>query len=141
MAEPLVRTRALVKDFPVKGGIFQRTIANVNAVAGVDLAIMKGETVGLVGESGCGKTTLGRMLVRLLEPTSGSIVFDGEDITRLTPDQRCRRGMARSFQIPQPFAGMTVFENVVVAAAFGNNEREAGRGHCFVTVHCVLDRR
>jgi peptide/nickel transport system ATP-binding protein/oligopeptide transport system ATP-binding protein len=78
---PLVVVRDLVKQFPVKGGALQREIATVNAVAGVDLDIRRGETIGLVGESGCGKTTLGRMLVRLLEPTSGSIVFDGQDIT------------------------------------------------------------
>lgn len=83
MAEPLVQVRNLVKEFPVRGGILQRQVATVNAVAGVDLDIQKGETIGLVGESGCGKTTLGRMLVRLLEPTSGTITFDGEDITHI----------------------------------------------------------
>jgi oligopeptide/dipeptide ABC transporter ATP-binding protein len=83
MAENLVEVRDLVKRFPVKGGILQREIATVNAVSGVDLDIGKGESVGLVGESGCGKTTLGRMLVRLLEPTSGTIRFDGEDMTHL----------------------------------------------------------
>ena len=83
MAENLVEMRNVVKDFPVKGGIFHRQIATVNAVAGVDLNIAKGETIGLVGESGCGKTTLGRLLVRLIEPTSGTIIFDGTDITHL----------------------------------------------------------
>ena len=83
MPEPFVQIRDLVKQFPVKGGILQRTVGTVNAVAGVDLDIARGETVGLVGESGCGKTTLSRMLVRLLEPTSGSITFDGQDITHL----------------------------------------------------------
>lgn len=84
MAEKLVEVRNLVKRFPVKGGVLQREIAQVNAVADVDLDIMRGETLGLVGESGCGKTTLGRMLVRLLEPTSGTISFDGQDITHLS---------------------------------------------------------
>jgi peptide/nickel transport system ATP-binding protein len=83
MPEPLVQLRSLVKQFPVKGGIFQRTVGTVNAVAGVDLDIAKGETIGLVGESGCGKTTLGRMLVRLLEPTSGTISYEGVDVTHL----------------------------------------------------------
>ena len=83
MAQALVEIRGLVKDFPVKGGLLQRHVGTVNAVAGVDLDILRGETIGLVGESGCGKTTLGRMLVRLLEPTSGSIAFDGEDVTHI----------------------------------------------------------
>ncbi len=83
MPENLVEIRNLVKQFPVKAGLLQRQVATVNAVAGVDLDIRKGETLGLVGESGCGKTTLGRILVRLLEPTSGTVQFEGEDITHL----------------------------------------------------------
>jgi len=83
MSEPLIRVRGLRKDFPVKGGVFQRTVGEVQAVSGVDLDIFRGETLGLVGESGCGKTTFGRMLVRLLEPTAGSIEFDGRDVTHL----------------------------------------------------------
>jgi oligopeptide/dipeptide ABC transporter ATP-binding protein len=83
MPEPIVQIKDLVKEFPVHGGILQRRVGTVNAVSGVSLDIHKGETVGLVGESGCGKTTLGRMLVRLLEPTSGSIIFEGEDITHI----------------------------------------------------------
>jgi peptide/nickel transport system ATP-binding protein/oligopeptide transport system ATP-binding protein len=83
MTEPLIHLRDLVKQFPVTGGIFQRQVATVDAVSGVTMDIRHGETIGLVGESGCGKSTLGRMLVRLLEPTSGSIEFDGQDITHL----------------------------------------------------------
>ena len=83
MAEPLVIAKDLVKQFPVKGGVLQRQIGTVNAVAGVDLTINRGETVGLVGESGCGKSTLGLALVRLIEPTSGTITFAGEDITHV----------------------------------------------------------
>ncbi len=81
MTDALVQVRGLTKQFPVKGGIFQRQVATVNAVDGVDLDIRRGETLGLVGESGCGKTTLGRMMVRLLEPTAGTITFDGVDVT------------------------------------------------------------
>jgi len=84
MAETLVEIRDLVKEFPVRGGILQRQVATVTAVAGVDLDIVKAETLGLVGESGCGKTTLGRLLTRLMEPTSGTIRFDGVDITHLS---------------------------------------------------------
>ncbi len=84
MSEPLVEIKDLVKQFPVKSGVLQRETATVDAVDGVTFNIMKGESIGLVGESGCGKTTLGRMLVRLLEPTSGSITFEGEDVTHLS---------------------------------------------------------
>ncbi len=83
MTDVLLRLDDLRKEFPVKGGILRRTVATVDAVAGVDLDIVRGETIGLVGESGCGKTTLGRMITRLLEPTGGTIEFDGRDVTHL----------------------------------------------------------
>ncbi|MBT8194301.1 MAG: ATP-binding cassette domain-containing protein [Acidimicrobiia bacterium] len=102
MAEPLVEIRDLVKEFPVKGGVLQRQIATVNAVAGANLNIEWGETIGLVGESGCGKTTLGRLLVRLIEPTSGTIRFGGEDITHVKGKKLkpFRRRMQIIFQDP-----------------------------------------
>ena len=90
----------------------------------VDLALNDGEALGIIGPNGAGKTTLFGIATGTVAPDAGRVVFSGEDITRLQPERRCRRGLARSFQIPQPFSGMTVFENVVVAAAFGANERE-----------------
>ncbi|MBA2570278.1 MAG: ABC transporter ATP-binding protein, partial [Chloroflexi bacterium] len=99
---PLIELRDLVKVFPIKGGVLQRTVAEVRAVDGVDLRIWRGETVGLVGESGCGKTTVGRLLLRLIEPTAGQILFEGKDISRLRGgDLRpYRRRMQIIFQDP-----------------------------------------
>ena len=92
---------------------------------GIDLALNEGEALGIIGPNGAGKTSLFGIATGTLAPDAGRILFDNEDITHLPPERRCRKGLARSFQIPQPFSGMTVFENVVVAAAFGNGEREA----------------
>jgi branched-chain amino acid transport system ATP-binding protein len=92
---------------------------------GIDLALADGEALGIIGPNGAGKTSLFGIATGTLSPDSGRISFAGQDITRLAPERRCRLGLARSFQIPQPFSGMTVFENVVVAAAFGAGEREA----------------
>src|SRR5215467_14300923 len=91
----------------------------------VDLALNEGEALGIIGPNGAGKTTLFGIATGTVAPDAGRVVYGGEDITRLPPERRCRKGLARSFQIPQPFSGMTVFENVVVAAAFGGGEREA----------------
>ena len=90
----------------------------------VDLALAEGEALGIIGPNGAGKTTLFGIASGTVAPDAGRVLFAGIDVTRLTPERRCRMGIARSFQIPQPFSGMTVFENLVVAAAFGGGRRE-----------------
>ena len=82
-ASPLLEASGLAKHFPVASGVLQRTSGWIKAVDGVDLVVRRGETFGLVGESGCGKSTLGRLIVRLLEPTAGSIRFEGQEMAHL----------------------------------------------------------
>jgi branched-chain amino acid transport system ATP-binding protein len=109
----------------------------------IDLALAKGEALGVIGPNGAGKTTLFGIATGSIAPDSGRVMFDDSDVTRLTPEQRCRRGIARSFQVPQPFGGMTVFENLVVAAAFsgGYSERDV-YGRCVeVLEQCGLSHR
>jgi oligopeptide/dipeptide ABC transporter ATP-binding protein len=99
---PLVEIQGLVKEFPVRRGLLQRTVANLRAVDSVNLTIEKGECVALVGESGSGKTTLARCLIRLLEPTSGAVLFQGEDLTTLDGSnlRKRRRDFQMVFQDP-----------------------------------------
>jgi len=90
----------------------------------IDLALAEREALGIIGPNGAGKTTLFGIATGTVDPDAGRVLFAGADITRLKPEHRCRRGIARSFQVPQPFGGMTVFENLVVAAAFAGGHRE-----------------
>jgi oligopeptide/dipeptide ABC transporter ATP-binding protein len=97
MSGTLLDIRRLVKYYPVTGGVFRRHVADVRAVDGVDLAIARGECLGLVGESGCGKTTLGKTILRLHDATSGEVAFDGTDLVALRG--RRLRAMRRKMQI------------------------------------------
>src|SRR5215813_5360045 len=99
---PLLQVKNLKKYFPIRGGLFSREVARVHAVDDVSFTIQRGETLGLVGESGCGKSTTGRCILRLIEPSSGEIRFKGADVTRMnTADLRAlRRDMQIIFQDP-----------------------------------------
>ena len=101
-AETLVEVNNLVKYFPVRAGLLQRVVNHVKAVDDVSFFVKQGETLGMVGESGCGKTTVGRTMLRLIEPTSGSVKFNGQDVFSLPPSElkAVRRNMQIIFQDP-----------------------------------------
>src|SRR5947209_20059931 len=98
----LVDVKGLKVHFPIKGGLLSRTVAHVKAVDGVDLFIRKGETLGLVGESGCGKSTTGRAILQLIKPTAGSVKLNGTELTTLPAAEvrKKRADMQMVFQDP-----------------------------------------
>jgi branched-chain amino acid transport system ATP-binding protein len=104
---------------------------------GISLSVEEGETLGILGPNGAGKTTLFNLISGDVRADRGRVEYAGRDVTALKPHQRCRAGIGRSYQVPQPFGAMTVFENLVTAACFGAQlpEREAWR-----TAHEVLEQ-
>ena len=144
MAEtPLLQVKNLKKYFPIRGGLFSREVARVHAVDDVSFTILKGETLGLVGESGCGKSTTGRCILRLIEPTSGEVTFEGKNVTAL--DKRSLRHLRRDMQIifqdpyaslnPRMTVGSIIGEAIVIhKLAKTRKEREERVIHLLETV-------
>ena len=101
-----------------------KAFGSLKVIDGFDFELAEGEALGIIGPNGAGKSTLFNLITGSLKPNSGSIRFEGVDITQFPAYRRCRLGIGRSYQIPHPFKGMTVFENLLVGAAFGKNQSE-----------------
>ncbi|HEU4327077.1 MAG TPA: dipeptide ABC transporter ATP-binding protein [Roseiflexaceae bacterium] len=131
---PLLEVKNLVKHFPIKGGLLRRTVATVKAVDGVSFHVQPGETLGIVGESGCGKTTTGRTILRLEQATGGSVMFGGQDVLKASPGQlkTLRRDLQIVFQDPYASLNprMTIGESIaegLVIHRMGNAKERMDR--------------
>jgi branched-chain amino acid transport system ATP-binding protein len=109
----------------------------VKVTDGISLSVDEGRTLGILGPNGAGKTTLFNLISGDVRVDAGRVEYEGRDITGLKPHQRCRAGIGRSYQVPQPFGAMTVFENLVTAACFGAGESER---QAWATAHEVLEQ-
>ena len=149
MAETaLLRIKNLKKYFPIRGGLFSREVARVHAVDDVSFDLLKGETLGLVGESGCGKSTTGRCILRLIEPTAGEVWFEDKNVTTL--DKRSLRHLRRDMQIifqdpyaslnPRMTVGSIIGEALVIhKLAKSKRERDERVVHLLETVGLNAD--
>jgi len=144
----LLRVKGLKKYFPIRGGLFSREVARVHAVDDVSFDLLKGETLGLVGESGCGKSTTGRCILRLIEPTAGEVWFEGKNVTTL--DKRSLRQLRRDMQIifqdpyaslnPRMTVGSIIGEALVIhKLAKGKRDRDERVVHLLETVGLNAD--
>jgi len=101
-----------------------KSYGGVRVVDDLSVSLAEGEALGVVGPNGAGKTTMLNLLTGIVRPDHGTVVFNGEDVSRRSPEERSRRGLARTYQVPRPFEGMTVFENVLVGGTYGRGKSE-----------------
>ncbi|MBM7587084.1 oligopeptide transport system ATP-binding protein [Bacillus pakistanensis] len=136
MTETLLKVEGLKKHFPISGGILGKTVGHVKAVDGVSFEVRKGETLGIVGESGCGKSTTGRMLLRLIEPSEGKVSFEDKEVTKLSNSElrKLRRDMQMVFQ--DPFASLNprhtvgkILEEPLIVHGIGSPQERKKRVH------------
>ena len=137
-AQPLLEIRHLIKHFPIKGGLLGRTVATVNAVDGISFEVAKGETLGIVGESGCGKSTTARLLIRLIEPDKGEVRFDGQTVGADIPVAELRRGVQMVFQ--DSFASLNPRLTIEDSIAFGPKVRGVAAAEAVAKAHDLLRR-
>ena len=143
MSDVLMEVRDLVKHFPITHGIvLQRKVGAVHAVDGVSLEVRRGETLGLVGETGCGKSTTARLMARLLEPTSGTISFEGEDITRIGGSRlkQLRRNIQMIFQDPYSSLNPRKTVGSIIAEPYAIHGLLEGKGERKKKVQDLMDR-
>jgi len=140
--DPLVEVRDLVKHFPIRQGLLQRHVGAVRAVDGVSFDVLRGETLGLVGESGCGKSTTARLLLRLMEPTSGSVKFEGEEIAHVKGKRLkgLRRGMQMIFQDPYSSLNPRKTVGTIISEPFVIHGLARSEGERKRTVQELMDR-
>jgi oligopeptide/dipeptide ABC transporter ATP-binding protein len=140
--EPLVEVRDLVKHFPIRQGLLQRQVGAVRAVDGVSFDVRRGETLGLVGESGCGKSTTARLLLRLMDPTSGSVRFEGEEIANTKGGRlkELRRSMQMIFQDPYSSLNPRKTVGTIISEPFAIHNLMQGEGERKKTVQDLMDR-
>ncbi|MBK5927389.1 ABC transporter ATP-binding protein [Rhodobaculum claviforme] len=142
MSAPILEVENLTKHFPLHGGLLQREVGRVHAVDGVSFTLARGETLGLVGESGCGKSTTGKAILKLTDPTSGTIRLKGVDITHLSRAQMFphRRVMQVIFQDPYASLNQRMRVKDIVAEPLGNYEPDSSRAERLEKIAALFDR-